>query len=187
MKTLLVAITIVLGICQLPAQPREGKNKELSLSGGLQNTSGGNGSGSSTSFLISPRLGFFVYEGLEFEPEVVLLLASGGDPVYIANANVAYNFLASRKGTPFLLLGYGRANTIPYLNVPIARTDFGINVFNLGAGVKIFLNPDTALRLEYRFQKFFGTGETSTFGIYSFTEEVDARIQTVQFGFSILL
>ncbi len=187
MKRLLPAIVVVLAAAQAAAQPREGKTKELSISGGLQNTSSGSGSGSSTSFLISPRLGFYVYEGLEIEPEVSLLLVANGDPAYMANANISYNFLATRKGVPFLLLGYGRANTIPYLNVPLGRTDFGVNVFNAGAGVKIFLQPDVALRLEYRFQKFSGTGATTTYGSFSYTEEVDARLQTIQFGFCILL
>lgn len=185
MKVLVPTFIMVMAVAHAVAQPREGRTRELSISGGLQNTS--SGGGSATSFLISPRLGFFVYEGLEIEPEVSLLIASSVDPVYTANANLSYNFLASRKSVPFLLLGYGRSNTIPYLNVPLGPRDFGVNVFNAGAGVKIYLYPDVALRIEYRLQKFSGKGETRTYALYSYTEEVDATLQTVQFGFCILL
>lgn len=187
MKTLMSLLLITLVASVSSAQPREGKNRELSLSGGLQNTSSGSSSGSSTSFLISPRLGFFVHKGLELEPEAVLMLGSGADPVYIVNANVSYNFLSSHSGVPFLLLGYGRANTVPFFNVPLLHAGFGVGVVNFGAGVKIYLNTDTALRLEYRFQRFYGKGDRTVYASFSYTEEIDSRIQTVQFGFSILL
>jgi opacity protein-like surface antigen len=187
MKTLPLIMILALAASASPAQPREGRNKELSLSGSLQSYSSGSSSGSSSAFLISPRLGFFVVEGLELEPEALLMLASGSDPVYVVNANVSYNFVASKKGVPFLLLGYGRANTVPFFNVPIRQTGFGVGVVNVGAGVKIYLIQDIALRIEYRFQRFYGEGEPTTFGDYSFTEKVDTRIHMVQFGFSVLL
>jgi hypothetical protein len=187
MKTLLLMVIIMLATATSPAQPREGKNKELSLSGSYQNFSSGSSSGSSSAFLVSPRLGFFVVEGLELEPEALLMFASRSDPVYVINANVSYNFISSKKGVPFLLIGYGRANTVPFFNVPLMLTHFGVGVVNLGAGLKVYLSEDIALRIEYRFQKFYGQGETTSYGSFSFTEKVDTRIHMVQFGLSVLL
>lgn len=178
---------IVLAAATSIAQPREGKNRELSLSGGFQSFSSGSSSGSSTAVLVSPRLGFFVIKGLELEPEALLMLSSGSDPVYVINANVSYNFTSSTKNVPFLLVGYGRANTVPFFNVPLMRTDFGVGVLNLGAGMKIYLREDIALRVEYRFQSYYGQGETTDYGYFSFTQKVDTRIHTVQFGLSVLL
>jgi len=187
MKTLPFIMTLALAACASPAQPRDGRDKELSLSGSFQSYSSGGSSGSSSAFLISPRFGFFVVEGLELEPEALLMLASGSDPVYVVNANVSYNFVASKQRVPFLLIGYGRANTVPFFNVPIRQMGFGVGVFNVGAGVKIYLSQDIALRIEYRFQRFYGEGEPTTSADYSFTERIDTRIHMVQFGFSVLL
>jgi opacity protein-like surface antigen len=187
MKTLSFMIIIALAASTSPAQPREGKNKELSLSGGYQNFSSGSSSGSSSAFLVSPRLGFFVFKGLELEPEALLMLSSGSDAVYVVNANVSYNFISLNKGVPFLLIGYGRANTVPFFSVPLGQTGVGVGVVNLGTGVKIYLSEDIALRLEYRFQKFYGQGETTSYGSFSYTEKVDTRIHMVQFGLSALL
>jgi hypothetical protein len=187
MKTLSFMMIIALAASIAPAQPREGKNMELSLSGSFQNYSSGSSSGGSSAFLISPRLGFFVVNGLEIEPEALLMLASGSDPVYVITANVSYNLISSNKGVPFILIGYGRANTVPFFNVPFMHADFGVGVVNVGAGVKIFLSEDIALRIEYRFQNFYGEGEPTTYASYSFTEKVDTRIHMVQFGLSVLL
>ena len=52
--------------------------------------------------------------------------------------------------------------------------------------MKIYLTEDVALRLEYRYQKYTGHGEESD-GFYSYSESVDSRIHTLQFGLSVLL
>jgi hypothetical protein len=187
MKMLPFMMIMVLAASSTPAQPREGKTRELSLSGSFQNYSSGNSPGSSSAFLVSPRLGFFVVKGLELEPEALLMLASGSDPVYVINANISYNFISSKKGVPFLLIGYGRANTVPFFNVPMMHADFGVGVVNIGAGVKVYLSEDIALRIEYRFQNFYGEGETTGPASFSYTEKVDTRIHMVQFGLSVLL
>lgn len=183
-------LALIIGICAAMsayAQPRKGVNNELSLSGSYQNYSSGSSSHSSGAFLLSPRFGFFVVEGFEVEPEVLLLLSSGGDPVYVLNGNVAYNFISSGKQVPFLLVGYGLANTVPIFNVPFAQTGFTVGVINVGAGLKVFLKEDIAIRVEYRYQNFSGRGRTYNFGYASYTEELNATIHTVQFGFTVLL
>lgn len=187
MKTLQFMLLVTLTATSILAQPREGKTRELSLSGSYQNFSSGNSSGSSSAFLVSPRLGFYVTEGLELEPEMLLMFGSGSEPVYVLNGNVSYNFVSEGKGVPFLLVGYGIANTIPFFNVPFTSTPFRVDVLNAGGGVKMFLTQDVAVRIEYRFQKFSGKGETVSYGFVSFTREVDTRIHAVQFGLSVLL
>ena len=186
MKTFRMMMFVALAASPLLAQPREGKNKELSLSGSYQNYSTGSSSSSSGAFLISPRLGFFVLGGLELEPEVVLMFSSGSEAAYMLNGNVSYNFISEGKAVPFLLAGYGLANTVPFFNVPLTRIGFSVDVLNLGGGVKAFLREDIAIRFEYRFQKFSGQRQ-STYSGFSFTQKVDMRIHTVQFGLSVLL
>lgn len=168
------------------AQPREGKRFELSLSGSYQNYSTGSSSESTGAFLLSPRLGIFALEGLEIEPELLAMVVSGSEPTYMLNANVSYNVLSLGKGVPFLLIGYGVANTVPMFNVPFGRYDFSMGVFNIGAGVKAFVTQDIALRIEYRYQSFSGEHSTD-YGPFSYTSKVETRIHSVQFGFSVLL
>lgn len=131
-------------------------------------------------------MGFFVYKGLEIEPEVLFMVGSGADPVYMLNGNISYNFISKGKVVTFLLAGYGLANTVPLLNIPLIRTDFTVGVLNLGFGIKSFLKDDIAIRVEYRYQNFTGQKEITNF-YYSYSEKVDTRIHTVQFGISILL
>jgi len=187
MKLVRFMLIALLTATTLNAQPGEGRKRELSLSGTYQNFSSGTSSGSSNAFLFSTRAGFFVLEGLELEPEIMLLLSSGPVPVYLISGNISYNFISAGKGVPFVLLGYGIANTVPMFNVPFLSTDFGVGVLNAGVGAKTFLRENIALRVEYRYQKFSGEGRTGTDGFSTFTQRVDARIHTVQFGLSVLL
>ncbi len=187
MKTFQLMMLIALTATALLAQPREERMHELSLSGGYQNYSSGSSSGSSGAFLISPRFGFYVVQGFEIEPEILLMLSSGSDPVYVLNGNISYNFLTAGKTVPFILAGYGLANTVPFFGVPLLRTDFAVGVLNLGGGVKAFVREDIAVRVEYRYQTFSGEGETTISSSYSYTHKVDVRMHTVQFGISILL
>ena len=183
MKMLQFAVLSALATLSLIAQPRDGMNTELSLSGAYENRSVGSNSGDLGWLLINPRLGFYVFKGLELEPEMVFMI-SGASPMYVLNGNVSYNFISAGNSVPFLLIGYGRANTVPFFNVPLGGLGFGVNVLNLGGGMKVILNKDIAVRFEYRFQKF--TGQEAIPG-YSSDEQVDARIHTVQFGLSVLL
>jgi hypothetical protein len=188
MKLIRLALIFVIATIAASAQPREGKRTELSLSGSFQNYSGGGGSGSSSAFLISPRFGFFIVEGLEIEPELALMLSSGGDPAYVLNGNITYNFLSGGKSVPFLLAGYGLANTVPIFNVPWGQMGFKVDVLNLGLGLKSYLQEDIAIRLEYRYQNFSGHGRpTYDLAFGSFTQEVNARVHSLQFGFSLLI
>lgn len=187
MKLFRFFVIIIVASTTLLAQSSKTDKTEWGFSGSYQKYSTSGSSSSSGAVLISTRLGFFVYEGLEVEPELLGMLSSGSDPVYMFNGNVSYNFNTTGMEVPFLLVGYGLANTVPFFNVPFTRTDFGVGVLNLGAGMKMFLKEDIALRVEYRFQKFTGEGETTAYGSYSYTQKVDTRIHTVQIGISIFL
>ncbi len=187
MKIIRYFLLLILGVTFVYAQPRQGSNRDLSISGSYQNYSSGNSSGNSSAFFISPRFGIYVVEGLEIEPEFSLVAPSSGDPAYMLNGNIAYNFLSAGRGVPFLLIGYGIANTVPVFNIPFSRSDFRVDVLNLGVGVKGYVKEDIAIRVEYRYQSFSGKGPTHNYGFGSYTEEVDARSHTVQFGLSILL
>jgi opacity protein-like surface antigen len=187
MKMFQIALLSILATMTLSSQPREGNNIELGLSGSYQNRSLGSNTETVGSLIVNPRVGFYVFKGLEFEHEMVFMFFSGSTTAYNINGNISYNFISTSNTVPFLLVGYGLANTIPYFNVPLSTIDFGVNVLNLGGGLKVFLNDNVAVRIEYRFQKFSGQHENTFYSWYPFTETVDSRIHTIQFGLSVLL
>jgi hypothetical protein len=187
MKTICLMILMLTAASPSFGQPREGREFEMSLSGSYQHVSSGSGSSGTGAFLVSPRVGYFVLKGLELEPEIVCMLTSVNDPVYMFNGNISYNFISEKRGVPFVLVGYGIANTIPFFGVPFTRTSFMINVLNVGVGLKVFLHDDVAIRVEYRFQAFNGEGEESSYGYYSYSHKVETQVHSVQFGFSVLL
>ena len=184
MKTLPFIMTLTLA-CTIYAQPDPEKHLELSLSGLYQSFSG-TSNYQSDAFFISPRLGFQLAKGFEIEPEATLMAAKRLNPVYMLNGNVSYNFITSTKAVPFLLIGYGTANEIPFLQLPSVRTGSWIGVLNIGGGVKGYLSNDVALRVEYRYQKFSGQAQ-EILGNLSYLETTNHEITTLQFGFSVLL
>jgi hypothetical protein len=186
MKHISAILFIVVATFSASAQPADKRKTELSISGSFQSYSSDNSTNSSSAFLISPRVGFYVKGGLEIEPELTAMFATGG-ATYILNGNLCYNFLDAGKGIPFLLLGYGISNTVPFFSIPLAKTDFSVGVLNVGGGVKAFLVENVALRIEYRFQSFSGEKSATSYGSYVYTQKVSTRIHTIQFGLAVLL
>jgi len=187
MKGIAVALLAILVTVPSYSQIRGGKATEFSISGSFQSISREGSDNSSSALLLSPRVGWFVAGGLEIEPEFLLMLGEGAGFSYVLNGNIAYNFDVDSGGIPFLLAGYGYANTVPVFGVPFTSPDYGLGVLNLGAGLKIFFASDVALRLEYRFQNYTGSGGTYTYPGYSYTRDTDLTIHIVQFGISVLL
>jgi hypothetical protein len=172
---LLTIQVLLLGVCATElvlAQSREGKEIELSFSGGIQN----NSFRSPNNFFFSSRVDYDVVKWLKLEPELMSVFASGSTPVYMFNGNVSYNFITDKRSTPFVLIGYGLANRFPFVNWLVMEKDFNVGVFNAGIGMKIFLEKGPAFRIEYRFQRFSSPDP-----------QIEARIYTVQFGLIILL
>lgn len=184
MKKQLVAVMILLYPLCVYGQVGE-KRFETSISFSFQNIKSGGGT-SSTNFLIAPRLGIFVHEGLEIEPEIIFLKPDKGDALYMLNGNIAYNFLNEGRGVPFLLVGYGITNALSLFNVSLLAYGFSAGVLNIGGGVKTFVADNVAVRLEYRFQKFSGD-KSQTFGSFTVQQKVDTQMHTIQAGFSVLL
>lgn len=184
MKNLACALLLFVLVFPLQAQFGPG-TVETSFSIALQSMSG---EGSSvTNLLASGRVGFFVVQGLEIEPEVTLLKPEEGDLCYVLNGNLAYNFqLPSTNAAPFILAGYGITNSIPVFDLPILNVDMTVGVLNLGAGMKVKIVEGAALRVEYRFQKFTGE-KTQGSGFYTYTSKIDLTMHTIGAGVSLTL
>lgn len=148
--------------------------------------------GDVTNFLWIPiRYGLFLNRNLEIEPEVILSSSNGSDGGALISANALYHlpFSVGSKDFPFFLAGVGFANESHLHN--LMNYDSGnehYNILNLGFGSKIFLNNSVALRLEYRFQRFFADKYTIDLGpgqMYTFDPSLN--LNNVLLGFSFYL
>jgi hypothetical protein len=64
------------------------------------------------------RFGWFLWKGLQLEPEVMFTIPIGedkGDMAYFLAGHLVYNFKASPKLVPFVGGGAGIGNGIPFL------------------------------------------------------------------------
>ncbi len=126
---------------------------------------------------LAASIGFFVTDGFEIEPEVLLSKYKEEDVGIVLSGNFAYNInTLNGNMVPFILGGAGYANTSIFLPKVVygGFEDDNWTVINGGAGIKIFMSRPIALRLEYRFQKFLGdrdiTNHNIFFGISVFLE-----------------
>ena len=107
-----------------------------------------------TIFNVPLRIGFFVYKGIEIEPEVLLTIPEEGDGTGIhVLLNVSYNLKASDKTILFFLGGYGFGNSSPIYRIAWDE-DESITALNFGGGIKYLVSNSAAIRLEYRYTRY---------------------------------
>jgi hypothetical protein len=103
---------------------------------------------------VALNFGYFIYKGLEIEPEFLLYSCDVTDQTgFLFLGNVAYNFRAFKNVTPFVLAGIGLGQGFPCEYIFV---DPGENVtaLNFGGGIKYTVGNSAGLRLEYRFAHF---------------------------------
>jgi hypothetical protein len=155
MKKFFVFLTVLLfaGATFAAAQPVSGKKYELGTAVSFS-VFKFSGSSDSESILTMPvRFGYYVWKGLEIEPELMLIKFEGSDLTYNLNANLAYNFKTAGKIVPFVLAGAGVGNA--FAVGPYMEGGEGLSAFllNFGAGAKFLFGNSGALRMEYRFTR----------------------------------
>ena len=148
----------------------------------------------SSTFNLSTRFGYFLTKQFEIEPEIILSTYKGGDPAIILSANFLFNLPLSKdsKVFPFFLGGIGWANSSPYFNHHLysGYLNRHYTIFNLGLGSKFFLSRSTALRLEYRFQRFFAGNynmHSRWYYNYNYTYYPSRSYHNIFFGLSFFL
>ncbi len=97
------------------------------------------------------RLGWFIWKGLEIEPEVQLnWLDLGGPPRYFLQANLTYNFKTPWNLIPFIGACAGFGNEVPVVGIG-GLNDDNVSAYGGLAGVRCLIGKSAALRAEYRF------------------------------------
>jgi len=116
------------------------------------------------------RIGFFVYKGLEIEPELFLTMPTEETEYtgILFLGNVSYNFKGSKKFVPFILGGAGIGNG-PQAFSFANDLDRRFTAINFGAGIKWLAGDSAAIRIEYRFIKYsdeYGYSDRTDNNIY---------------------
>jgi hypothetical protein len=150
-----LVVTLFLGGMFAAAGPIDGKKFEFGTAVSFMLVSE---EGESTGYLNVPvRFGWFVWKGLEIEPEFMVTFPIGedaGDTGYQLLGHLTYNFQTSGKIVPFIGGGVGFGNSIPIFGVAVGVS--GLNTFLVDglAGIKFFVSDFAALRVEYRLSRF---------------------------------
>lgn len=137
------------------AQPVKGKRFELSTSASMWNVKY-EGEETETVLNLPLRIGFFIYKGLEIEPELFLTIPEETENTgYLILGNLSYNFKAADRLMFFVLGGAGFGNSAQTFSY-VGDWELNITAFNFGAGMKFLVGDSAAFRIEYRFTKYHG-------------------------------
>jgi len=152
MKKAVIVLTVIFFFCTLmvSAQP-SGKKWEFGVGFSYSNYKFSGDTESEYVLNLPIRAGYYVWKGLEIEPELMLTKFKGSDTGVVFNANLAYNFKTSGRLKPFLLAGFGFGNGMPVANLVEGDSSITATIINGGAGVKYLVGNSAAIRLEYRY------------------------------------
>jgi hypothetical protein len=153
MKKLCVflAVLLFLGATFAVSQPVPGKKFEFSTAFSFASMKSSGDTESYTFLSLPLRVGYYIWKGLEFEPELILMKFDDGDAAYNLNGNLSYNFNTSGRLKPFLLAGAGFGNGVAYGAIVEGDPDLNATLLNFGGGVKYVIGTSGAIRLEYRY------------------------------------
>ena len=136
-----------------------------------------------TTFSLLPRVGYFVMNKLEIEPQLIIqsvtISPEGGDShtqaIYGGILSVSYNFESASNLIPFVFGGIGFLG-----NSFTGATDLKTSLIlpSVGGGLKIFISEKGVLRTEAFYQR-----TTNSFGEDKLTDSGFG----ISFGFSVFL
>jgi len=154
MKKFCVFLTalLFLGTTFAVSQPVAGKKFEFGTSLSFSSFKFTDDTESDTLLSLPLRFGYFVWKGLEIEPELMLMKFKGEDTSYSLSGNLSYNFKTAGKLVPFVLAGAGIGNGFAVGPIMEGGSDLNSFLINAGAGVKYVIGTSGAVRIEYRYQ-----------------------------------
>jgi opacity protein-like surface antigen len=146
------------------------------------------GNESSTTYgTLSLTAGYYIIDQLSIEPEINFLAYEGEPPGESVLLNLSYTYpIPHSIVAPFIRGGYGLGNATSFLGIPdlaIHSTDnFDIKTLNAGAGVKLIVAQNVALRIEINYRN-------QTYTLEDISYSLDYKYSTVELfiGFSVLL
>lgn len=159
--SLFLAALLIVGAAFASAQAVESKKFEVGTSVefyGLDNS----GSSAASYLNIPLRFGWYIWKGLEIEPEftvsIPLKYTASLDTTVLGTLNAFYNYKIGKKFVPFAGGGFSLGNGVPYANNwqgdLYGDAKMNTTALNLGGGLKYLLSDSCLLRLEYRYSRY---------------------------------
>lgn len=194
MKKSIISLVLFFALSTTLFSQIEKGTKELSLSGtfgsfseSVKSPNYSRDEESTSYIMLAFRPGFFITKSIELEPEIFLTAMENTEPSFSFSGNISYNFdIKESNITPFILAGYGIGNSISILNSLFYRAseDLDVTNLNLGAGMKIFVSSQIAVKLEYRYQRFNYDRDYQSFFNQTYITEYKINSHRLLVGFS---
>lgn len=167
--TVLTVISLLALALTVYAQP-DGKKWELGIGLDYSSVKSSDSTEAFDILTIPLRLGYYLWKGLEVEPELFLMKVEDNDLGYLFNLNGVYNFKTAGSFRPFLLAGVGITNGIKIGYLMEADNEVNGFVINAGGGLKYLVGNSAALRFEYRYMhsRLDFDGEKENFNSHQF-------------------
>jgi opacity protein-like surface antigen len=187
MKKMLFALAVLLIVSSAAAGEPPGLKKfEFSAALSFQNIRNDTDEQSAGLWNIPVRVGYFLTKWLEVEPEIMLTKTDYYQTIpepwsYLASLNIAANFLRPNRVIPFILAGAGFGNGFPLMGSVSGASHMDSFAVNLGGGLKFFIIPSAALRLEYRFSHY-----RMSYALFNETSTANADLHQVLIGVSLV-
>lgn len=194
MKRFVVSIIIIAAFCganELAAQFKKG-NVELNFGGSAgfsssESKSGSNSHSSDQKYLtLSLMPGYYIIDGLSFEPEIGITSVESIKPGFLLLANMSYTHLFSNNHTAFFCrIGYGVSNASSITGVNMYSrmlNEMDMSVFNMGGGFKFLLGSNVYIKTELNYRSFSWEKEYS-----SSKNEYSTSILSTVFGIGLAL
>lgn len=158
MKRTVIFLTLVMFAAATVAMAQPFEKKKWEVSTALSFTSITQSGENTQSVLNIPiTVGYFVWRGVEIQPEIMLTKFKGDNAAFLVNLNVAYNFLMQKKFVPYVLGGFGLGNGFSYVGIVEGSSDINSTALNLGGGVKYLVGNAAAFHAELRYTHYHFT------------------------------
>ncbi len=137
--------------------------------------------------------GYFIIDGLSFEPELDFLFLENSKPSYSLIPNLSYTYLlpSNSKLALYVRGGYGLSNSYNLFGLLIRTSNsLDVGVINLGAGIKFLATENFSIRTEINYRRTSYTDEYSySDPYYSYSSKTKNTLSNVRLllGLSIIL
>ena len=145
--------------------------------------------------ILSATIGYYIIDGLAFEPELDLNFIFDADASISLSGNISYNFNSpTEKSHPFIRLGYGVSNYYrgysSWYEKDTESNSLDTKVFTVGAGYKLLTSSNFSMKVEINYKNFSHSTSRSGAdeqGKYLSESEEDMDLVSLSFGFSVFL
>jgi len=179
-RILIISLFSILFVKTIFAQPVKGKKFEFSTSASMWHIKEKNRD-PETVINLPVRLGYYIFKGLEIEPELFYSAHDGEDDGYLILANLSYNFKITKENIVFILGGGGFGNSPHYFTV-VYDHNINVKAYNFGIGLKHLVGNSAAIRIEYRYTKYSGEEYRAIPMTYY---RIDRTVSNIYVGISI--